>query len=360
MCIFDGNIDNVSNTKIFISVVYPAKLIVKKIHGIEKGFKTPIGKPLQLVIYSNNIQMPSINYDTEVPGIKIPQTAMILPFPLIKGENRVKILDMSKYSNFFEDIDMIFPVLKNQGFTNMTYGELNDSEEMLEIQYVGNYKASIVPNFDSFNKLNYDEFNLKPDVKELLRKFYSKGYGFMVCIINNKNSKPSQFHPFAYVHEIRSDRRIFIPTRHYHKKMTTNPYSNYHNPTDSGLSEKMKENQDDEEVNEISNYIYGTLMIDDKWMQLNSRKRDLQSYREKEEIDWDHEIYIVNFPRIVHNPLLLKPGVRIINGDLNKLVNFYTYVEASKLPIEIVLNKPSNLYKIKIDGTYKYNHDFYL
>lgn len=355
MCIFDGNIESVSNTKIFTSVVYPSKLVVKKVNGRERGYKIPNGKPLQLVIYSNNAQVQVLEkyIDSDVPGLKFSPTAMILPFPLINGKNRVKILDMSKYSNFFEDVDMVFPTLKSQGFRGMITNSYSD--DMLEIQYVGSYKASIVPNFDSFNKLQYGEFNLKPDVKELLRKYYSKNYGFMVCILNDKNTKSSQYHPFAYVHEIRSDGRIFIPTRHYHKKVTSNPYSKYYNPTDYSF-----EKNDDDDANEVSNYIYGTLMVDDKWMQLNSRRKDLQSYREKEEIDWDHEIYVVNFPRLTKNPLLLKPGVRIINGDLNKLVNFYTYVEASRLPKEIVLTKPTSLYKIKIDGNYKYNHDFFL
>jgi hypothetical protein len=359
MCIFDGNIDNVSGTKIFTSIVYPAKLISKNVNGMTKGYKMPVGNPLQMVIYSNNVQIAYMDKytDVDVPGIRIPSTAMILPFPLIKGENRVKILDMSKYENFFDDIDMVFPTLKNSGFRGML--STNDGE--LPVQHIGNYKASIVPNLNSFDKLQYNEFNLKPDVKELLRKYYSNGYGFMVCILNKKSSRESQFHPFAYVHEIRSDGRIFIPTRHYHKKTVSNPYSRYHNPVDEiNTNHDDNDNNDNDEVSEVSNYIYGTLMIDDKWMKLTSKKHDLQSYREKTEIDWDHEIYVVNFPRLLKNSLLQKPGVRITNGDLNKLVNFYTYVEASKLPREIVLTKPVSLFKIKIDGNYKYNHDFYL
>ena len=357
MPIFNGNIENVNHTKIFTSIVYPSKLVTKKVNGSVKGYKIPVGKPLQLVIYSNNVQVQVLEkyVDSDVPGLKFSPTAMILPFPLIKGNNRVKILDMSKYNNFFDDIDMVFPTIKGEGFRGMLNNY--DDDEMLEVRNYGIYKASIVPNFNSFDRLPYNEFNLKPDVKELLKKYYSQGYGFVICILNNKNIKSSQFHPFAYVHEIRNDGRLFIPTRHYHKKITSNPYSKYHNPNENINIEKEDE---DEDINEVSNYLYGTLMVDDKWMQLNARRKDLQSYREKEEIDWDHEIYVVNFPRLTKNPLLLKPGVRIINGDLNKLVNFYTYVEASRLPKEIVLTKPTYLYKIKIDGNYKYNHDFFL
>lgn len=361
MCIFAGNIDNVCNTKIFVSLVHPSKLVIKKVNGIDKGLKTPVGKPLQLVIYSNNVQASTLNFDTDVPGIKLPENAMILPFPLIKGENRVKILDMSNYENIFDDLDMIFPTIKNKGFRGML-GNYSIADDMIPVQYIGNYKASIVPNFDNFDKLKYQEFHLSPAIKELLKKYYAKGYGFMVCMLNNnRDNSLSQFHPFAYVHEIRSDGRLFIPTRHYHKKVTSNPFSKYHNVADSGILNRLeKSNPFEESENEVSDYLYGTLMVDDKWMRLTAKRKDLQSYREKNEIDWDHEIYVVNFPRLLKNPLLSKPGARIINGDLNKLINFYTYIEAAKLPKEIVLNKPNSLFKIKIDSHYKYNHDFYL
>lgn len=333
MCIFSGDVEEVNNTKIFISVVYPAKLEIKK----DKRYKVPVGKPLQLVIYSNAVQ----NNDN---------IAMILPFPLISGKNRVKILDMSKYSNFFDDIELMFPSIN----TNNTRSSNNyfDSDELLEVHYVGNYKASIVPSFSSFDKLQYNEFNLKPDVKELLKKYYYNRFGFMVCIINN-NTKKSQFHPFAYVHEIRDDNRIFIPTRHYHKKYVKNYYSKYH----TSVSDPLETSESDTDVND---YLYSTLMIDDRWMKLSSKKQDLQTYRDKEETDWDHEIYIVNISRVLKNPLFMKPGVRILSADIKKLVNFYTYIESPKLPKEIVLAKPMALHKIKIDKSYKNNHDLYI
>lgn len=364
MCIFSGEIEHVSNTKIFTSVVYPSRMVIKKVNGVQKGFKIPEGKPLQIIIYSNSVQSSDFTklVDTNVPGIKTPMSAMILPVPLIKGSNRIKILDMSKYGNFFEDIDMVFPSTSTNGFRgliNQSYGL--DEDGMLNIEYVGNYKASIVPNFKSFDKLKYDEFNLTADVKKLLQNYYKDGFAFIVCILNNKNSKPSQFHPFAYVHELRTDGRIFIPTRHYHKKIGSNPFAKYYNPTDAAYAPVEKSTREDkDETDEVNDYIYGTLMVDDKWMKLTAKRKDLQSYREKEELDWDHEIYVVNFPRLTKNALLKKPGVRIINGDLNRLVNFYTYIEASKLPKEIVLTKPAYLFKIKIDGNYKYNHDLYI
>ena len=343
---FDGNIDNISNTKIFTSIVYPSKLEVKKINGIEKGFKIPVGKPLQLVVYTTDIKISPNFIDMDVPGIKVNSNTLILPFPLINGENRVKILNMSDYTNFFDDVDMIFPSTITTGFQ----GFITDlKDDMVETNYVGGYKTLIVPNYEKLCLLKHKHFELSANIKELIGKYYPKKYGFILCAFD----KSIQMKPIAYVHEIREDNRLFIPARYYHKKNNPNAFSKYKDDIDEKTNKR-------DETDLVSDYIYGTLMIDDQWMHLTSKKRDLQSYREKSEIVWNHEIYIVNFSRLLKNPLLKKPGIRIINGDLDRLVNFYTYVESSKMPKEIVLTKPTSLYKIKIDNNYKYNYDFYL
>src|SRR6185437_232274 len=152
MGIFDGNLENVSGTKIFATVVHPAKLEKRKdSNGREKTYKVPVGNALQMIIYSNKVQLEQFNYDQALPGIKVPRSAMVLPFPLISGKNRFRILDMSKYHSFFDHIDMIFPTDKGEGFRAAANEWLLDSEENLEIQHVGNYKVSVVSSLDKFD-----------------------------------------------------------------------------------------------------------------------------------------------------------------------------------------------------------------
>lgn len=348
---FTGEINNVINTKIFISEVYQSKIEVKKKDNTYKAYKIPVGKPLQMVIYSNTVQTQPITYDIDVPGVKIPKSVMVLPFPLIKGKNRVKILDLNNYNDFFDDLDIIFPTKKTKGFRGLLKSHyLTEEDDTILVQNVGIYKASIVPSLKELNKLNFNEFGLNANIKEILKRYYDKEFGFIICVINNTDPKLIQYQPFAYVHEIRSDGRLFVPTRRFIKQKQPNPYFKNEIPItvhDSGEEE-------------LNNFLYQTLMVDDKWMQINAKRKDLKVTKEKENVDWDHEIYVVNYSRVMLNPLLKKQGVKIINGDLNKLVNFYTYMDVNRLPKEIVLKRPNNLYKIKIDGNYKYNSDIYI
>lgn len=358
MCIFDGPIRSVANTKILIAPVYPAKLVTKQVNGSKRVYKQPSGRPLQLVIYSNNVtkQESALASDLGEEGVSRP-TAMILPFPLIKGTNRVKILDMSRYPNFFDDLDLLFPQ-ELEGSRSFTNSYSDSDNEPLPVQYVGGYKASIVPNFKNFDRLQYHEFNLSPDVKELLATYYSSGFGFMVCILTRSST---QYHPFAYVHEIREDRKLFVPTRHYHRKTSANPFAKYHDPTEG---RPPVEDAEDMDGGEIADYFYRTLALEDRWIELTAKKQNLESTRtsprKQSEVDWDHEIYVLNCPRITRSALLNKPGIRIIPASNERLGNMYVYVNSQFMPNDIALGEIRALHKIKIDPVFRNNCDLFL
>lgn len=413
MCIIDGPVKHVSNTKILVAPVYQAR-IVKKTNDDEgsKLYKQPFGRPMQLTIYSNQVDRDDSMLDNEM-GVMVRPVAMILPFPLIKGKNRVKLLDLSRYKNIFEDLELLFPDASEFEYTNSTRSNsysFDAKEQKLEVYYVGSYKASIVPRFEAFDQLQYKEFNLSPDVKELLRSYYAKGFGFVVCIMS-KSGSGSQYHPFAYVHEIREDGRLFVPTRHYHRKPTLNPYAKYFDPEDgqklrhaemargkfyrpghddldglglpaqmraSGYTRSSMDNplnpnaldldQDDPESRvgnlELQDYFYKTLNVEDRWIQLSAKKNNLAGYRSSGEAregpDWDHDIYVFNVNDIMKKVTLQKPGIRVIAPDASRLGNMYVYLDSQKMPSEIALGVVKHLYKIHISGTYRANHDFLL
>ncbi len=322
MSIISGDIREVSSTKILVSVVYPTKLVEKIQDGVKKIYKVGEGKPLQLTVYSNKVDLGSES------------AAMILPFPLISGKNRVKIINMEKYDNIFEDIDLLFP-MENPSIFGSGIGQ--DSE--IQTENIGKYKVSLVPNLKSIEK-----FELKPDVKKLLSQYYPKGFGFIVCILNSKVK--AEYIPLAYIHEICSDERLFIPTRHYHTHV------NIQNDYRSGFS------KEDKDQSEYEDLIYKTLTLNDEWMNLNAKKNNPANMRSKQTVDWNHNIYVINFPRIKLNPLLKHLGVKITTiCPENK---FYAAVESDRLPLEFIFSKPVYVHKITVNNSYKYNHDLFI
>lgn len=324
---WSGDVDNVSNTQIFAGVVYPARVETK--HG--KARKVPDGKAMQMVIVSNTVQIPALDkYDLDVPGVYHSGTAMIIPVPLVSGENRIKVVDISDYPRFFEDIDMVFPLVKTDSFQDLIREDLDDVN-------TSSYDVRIVRRVDG----------IAPDLADMIKRYYSSGFAFVVARTTSGN-RPIRYKPFAYVHELRSDGRLFIPTRTYFRKRGTNPYSRYHSTEPSNP------------VQDVNDHIYGTLMADDAWMSMVSRRKDLAATRERLSITRDHEIYVINFPRLRKNTTLQQPGFQITSGDLNRLVNFYSYVETSKLPIGYVLSRPRDLFKIRIDNNCRHNFDLYL
>lgn len=353
MCIFSGGITRVANTKILTGIVYPSELQMRKINGIVKGVKVPkYQSPLQLVVYSNRVgiadstQLEQATIEADSNNIiPVDPPAMILPFPLKSGTNRVKLLNFSQYPKLFEDLDLLFPQDTRTNAMNTLYDSI---EEALPIQYIGSYKATIIPRWDKFYLLQAQQFRLSPDTQELLGTYYHRGFGFIVCQLINNNQ---QYHPFAYVHELREDHRLFIPTRHYHRQAFVNSFSKYYDPP---------------ETNDIQENIMRTLTVDDRLLDITSMRvrshappADRQKYKPPTiGPDWDHEIYILNFPRIQHNGLLInKAGIRIIPANATRLKNIYTYIDSTLIPKEIAIGKIKYLFKIKIDPVYQHNHD---
>jgi hypothetical protein len=332
MCIFSGIIEHVSNTKILVSVIYPSELKYKNINGLEKGVKMPkYERPFQLTVYSNKTA-----FDTAI------KPTMILPFPLKRGGNQVKLLNFCNYARIFEDLDLLFPIDEIE--MNATFSNNFDDEE-IAVEYIGDYKASIVPNFDAIAHVSKKEFSIAQETVDLLGKYYKTGYGFIVCELTVHNK---QYSPFAYMHEIRDDRKLFVPTRHFHSHSEPNITYKY----DSGLLEN-------DESYDLDDFYARTLNTKDKYLEIYEKRLFKQPATKIDPVDWDHEIYIINFPRIMHNPLYQnKAGLKVIEADSARIKNVFTYLNSSSMPSEIAFGKIKFAYKIVVTPIYKYNHDF--
>lgn len=338
MCIFSGEVSEVSRTKILVSPIYPAKVFKEERQGRARIYKKPTGNRMQMTIYSNNV--------TPTKG-NLP-SAMILPFPLINGTNRVGLLDLQKYPTLFEDLNLLFPEVEERRAlsNNAQSWEASDS---LAIHRVGNYKVSIVKNFLSFNRLNYKEFNLTKEATEVLGKYYARGYGFIVCILGDKGD----YHPFGYAHEIR-DNRLFIPTRHFHQHAPDNPFARYY----SGSSAAGTKDEDLLEVSpEVQDYFHDTLMQNDDWMRLTAKRQNYKAYRTDTILDWDHEIYLFNAPFTVRTPYLKRAGFTVQQVTSQQMGNKDVYISFDKFPPNIMFGGVKCIHRMKISNLYKYNHD---
>jgi hypothetical protein len=335
MCLFSGQIQSVSKTKILVARVHPCKLEKKRDrYGIIKTYKVPYGVPMQFTVYSNTVK--------HTPSESGP-SAMVLPVPLIRGSNRIKFIDMSGYADIFEDLDMMFPTMLSRSASMSTDSAVSQT---LPVMQVGSYKASLVPNIKTFDNLS-DGFALNPGTAEVLQKYYGSGYAFVVCRLDEGTTEHT-YHPFAYTHEIRTDGQLFIPTRHYHDLAPNNPYTTYH------TSYSQDADQD------LSDYYANTMGLEDKWMDHTIKRRNIQTHTSKpKDADWDHEIYVIN-AATKNNKLLGKSNTPVASAKRECMRDPYMYLNAGKLPRHIALGKIHTCEKIKIEPDFPYNCDLFI
>lgn len=360
MCIFSGSVESVGATKILVSKVYQSQIVEQKEKGGRiRRFKKPVGAPLQLVVYSNKVILNRNSHDSisGTPG----RTAMILPFPLIKGKNRVAVLNMNNYENFFDDVELLFPITQSRSYAN-DGSMLALGDDMIEVMKVGSYDVSIVKNFENFSRLQFEKFNLDPDVTKLLKQYYGKNYGFMVCVLRPQ----ARYHPFAYVHEVRSNGELFVPTRHYHGDSSRSTYGitmghsvfgKFHEP----LNDPSYDAQNDDTHAHLKDNFYDTLMDSDEYISHQMRRTTNRSAQEKSnEIDWDHEIYIVNRPSVQHDRMIRKAGVNMLRASPGRISQVENYINFKRMPNEVAFGEISDVVKVTINKLYTENHDMFV
>lgn len=312
MSIFSGDIGDVADTKILTGIVY------SRMHNGAPN----LNDPLQLVVYSNNVSSAGAGAGTHIAPI------MILPFPLKSGVNRIRLLDFSEYPTIFDDVDLFFP-------TQLVNDPREWTKDKPDVKTIGNYKTSIA-RLSDFPKLQRD-FAIRQSIIDLLTEHYSRGFGFIICQILHAGIRGL----LAYVHEIRSDGRLFIPTRRYHNKRVAYDISRF-------------EEQDSTETD--SNDIYS--LRDDQYLSLYTKRIQMaDTSLPPAQLDWDHDIYVINFARIAQNVLISRPGVSYTLAAENRVKNSNNYLRKKLLPQSIALGKIISMHKLHIMSVYKYNHD---
>lgn len=343
---FCGELDNVKNTKILVAKVFPCQVVdaVDRM-GRNRKFKKPTGPPLQLTIYSNQISLVRNPVDEQGRS----NTAMILPFPIIPGaKNRFKIFPMTKYGNIFDDLEMLFPDLPQKPAR---------SEDMqLPTMNIGSYSVSVAKDLEQLSRVNPKVFKTTNDLIQLAGQYYPKNFGFLICILKTN----AQYHPLGYVHEIRSDGKLFIPTRHHHvqdknSKYSMNQFSNYHEwqtgqdgEIDLGTASGSGRNSSID----LDNHFHDTIMQEDRWMRHQVRRNESATQINKQaRLDWDHQIYIVN-----HTPKLKNIEVPLPD----RLTNVYSYLSMNLMPQEITFNGIKTVVRLVLDNKTVGNRDLYI
>lgn len=331
MSIFSGPVSHVSKTQILTSLVKPSVVVKTQVNGKTRYIRRPKqgSRPMQMVVYSNIVK-----FNKAATG---EPTVMILPFPLIDGTNRVAVLDISKYHDIFSDMNKMFTKIKAANFDEW----MEQSKRKSRVKNVGSYRVVVANNFAKLSS-TFKKFNISANVMAVLKQYYSKKFGFMVCQLK----EGAKFHPIAYVHEVRNDGQLFIPTRHVQGHVEGNPFKQ--NVEDYSLQETDQAS--------VNAFMAETIGMEDPYIRHNIKKTTLSAYRDVPSIEWDHTIYIINANRVERDPLFKKTGIKVTAADNGQLYVADRTIKTRLIP-KVALPKIDTIHKIEIFSAYKYNHD---
>ena len=178
MCIFSGSVESVSGTKIFCRATDAVR---------------------QCIVYS-------MQYEAAA------ELAMVLPLPVPHGsaEDCVAFVDLSGYSDFFDDLDAGFPQDRSK---HMLTDEICDNaprSATLVVHEVGDFEASFVPSVQAFDRLDA-RFRLPPNTWERLPRYGD--WGFAVFKLKAGAKAVS---PMALTFPRRDASSLYFPTTHIH------------------------------------------------------------------------------------------------------------------------------------------------
>jgi hypothetical protein len=173
MCCFSGEVESVTNTRIFA-----------------RDFTAP----LQFLVY-------------EMQFSAMADLAMILPIPVPKqtAENAVRFINLEKYPEFFADVESGFP--KPRSPAGSKSAALGGD---LKVVDVGSFEASFVPTIGDFTRLD-ERFRLPAGTWDKLPQY--KAFGFAVFKLKKDSHK---VHPMAFEFPRANPKQLFFPTVHIH------------------------------------------------------------------------------------------------------------------------------------------------
>lgn len=176
MCIFTGDVRQVSSTRIFAREA---------------------GGGRQFLVYGMRYEAAS-------------DLAMVLPLPVARGsgEDAVQFIDLSGYPSFFEDLEAGF-FRDTRGWRGGTRSA-EPTKGILPVVRVGSFDASFVPTLADFSRLD-PRFRLPEQVWDYLPQYQS--WGFAVFKLRRG---AVQVHPMAFSFPKMPGAWLFFPTVHVH------------------------------------------------------------------------------------------------------------------------------------------------
>lgn len=137
--------------------------------------------------------------------------AMILPVP-IALDSEITLIDLSNYDDLFVDLARFFPPIYAPRVETLG-PSFSSPQPLLPIERVGAYDVSRAGDLETLQRLDWTHYVLRPEVVELLRRWYEHGFGFVVAKLRDGAGRLHP-HPLGYAYTPRDNTQLFIPTRH--------------------------------------------------------------------------------------------------------------------------------------------------
>lgn len=283
MCIIADNVKDVSETKIAsFHVAYSLDNAITILPG-------------QLVVYAAKVDsMTNTN-------------ALILPIYNPGNDYRKIIpLDFSDESSFFWDLNLIydrwFPSgkWKIQSLSANSYS--NNSESILAVHKVGDYKFSIMPSKIDFHRINRAELNINPSAKTSIDA-HSDDYSFIIYQFYQKGRLDVS--PFGYICPSYNEYSMIVPTIHGHPHdeiMASASFGNYYGRNVAGFT-----GSDFEQSAEFDHVIYTLVKNPSKLDVPKKDLRDINDLLKKINIDYMKRKIIIYPPKsFIPNKIIIK------------------------------------------------------
>ena len=181
MCMFVGEIERVSSTRIFAS------------RGAD-------GR--QQIVYSMDLDTRS-------------EVAMVLPLPVVpgSGDDALRFIDLSGYADFFDDLARFYLASRAGGDDDDGMVSFDEAPPLV-VHQVGAFEASYVPSHADWGRLD-PRFRFDGVVWNELRVY--DDFGFAVFQLSPCADLGTQrVHPMAFAFESRTPEQFFFPTIHVH------------------------------------------------------------------------------------------------------------------------------------------------
>jgi hypothetical protein len=376
MVIYQGQIREVRSQRFFTTLVYPSKIEKRVVDGKRRAFKVPSGdRPLQMTAYMAHVELNSPN---------LPQYA-VFPVPLSSHRNRFQLFEAEKFLSLFADLELLFPINEKSQMHRSVYSELAELDQRTRLAVRKHYVCKTLSDVMQIRNVNDDTIRV-------LKQFYDTGYAFLVVEFSVPPMGADEvartggwLGPIMYVHEVigvvadgrPGQPRFFLPTRHYLYSLDewTDKYTykesdlKHDNPFDAE-TETLGTN--DERMMEIYHRRRAPIELLQAGLQQSGRLNTKgDKYIDQAaliaarappapETLWDHQIYVLNTPRVTRNPLFVGVGVHVTPAHPSRLAHAGVYFDTQKMPKEIIPNRTACAHRVEIDSGYKYKLDLWI